>query len=157
MSKQKIAVTTRAFEPEGMIPSEYTCDGADSSPDLAWSGAPDGTKSFAVTCEDPDAPGGTFTHWVLFNLPATRTSLDAKLSTSETLPDGSRQGKNSFNKIGYSGPCPPKQSTHRYYFHIYALDTVLDAAAGVSKVELVSQMKGHILAEGSVMGRYRRK
>jgi Raf kinase inhibitor-like YbhB/YbcL family protein len=150
-----ITITSAAFSEGGMIPREYTCDGRDISPPLAWTGAPEGTRSLAIICDDPDAPVGTWVHWVLFNIPATANGLPQSMPPDKLLEDGSRHGINDFRKFGYGGPCPPG-GTHRYYFKIYALDTELTEGLGLTKAELLKAMKGHILAEGQLMGRYKR-
>ena len=116
-----IKITSPAFEDGGMIPAKYTCDGEDISPPLKWQPAHDGTQSIALICDDPDAPMGTFVHWVLFNLPADTSELQENFPDDETLPNGTRQGASDFGKTGYGGPCPPS-GTHRYYFKIYALE-----------------------------------
>jgi len=127
-------LTSTAFAEGGTIPKEYSGDGADRSPPLRWSGAPAGTKSFALIADDPDAPRGT---WV-------------------KLPSGAIQGKNDFGNIGYGGPAPPRGRPHRYYFKLYALDTTLNLPEGASKQQVEAAMKGHILAEGQLMGKYGR-
>ncbi len=138
-----------------MIPEKYTCDGDDISPPLKWSDIPQNTVSLALICDDPDAPAGTWVHWVIFNLPAQTSGLKEFVPTEKKLPDGSLQGTNDFRKIGYGGPCPPS-GTHRYYFKLYALDTKLELDAGATKWQLVQAMKGHILAEAQLMGKYKR-
>lgn len=153
--KMDIRLTSTAFAEGGIIPRKYTCDGADVSPPLAWDNVPDGTKSFALICDDPDAPMGTWVHWVLFNLPADVRSLPEAVPPDKELSNGARQGTNDFRKIGYGGPCPPR-GTHRYYFKLYALDTTLDLPAGSSKAQLLKAMEGHVLAEGQLMGKYGR-
>ncbi len=140
----------------GMIPSVYTCDGKDLSPPLSWSGAPEGTKSFALICDDPDAPGGTWVHWVVFNVPSNVASLPEGVPTIRELPDGTRQGINDFHRIGYGGPCPPKGPPHRYFFRLYALDTTLPLSPGATKRQLISAMKGHVLGETTLIGKYGR-
>ncbi len=150
-----IKLTSSAFAESGMIPKQYTCDSKDISPPLKWESVPEKTKSFALICDDPDAPMGTWVHWVLFNLPANKRELPEKVQPLENLPDGSRQGKTDFGKIGYGGPCPPS-GTHRYYFKLYALDQQLDLKAGASKAHLLKAMEGHVLAEGQLMGKYKR-
>ncbi len=139
------------------IPQQFTCDGADVSPPLEWSDGPEGTKSYSLVIEDPDAPGGTFFHWVLYDLPAPKRSLPENVSSQKELPDGSRQGRNSFGRIGYGGPCPPHGPAHRYVFRLYALDKKLDLPAGASHDQLDRSMKGHVLAEAELMGRYKRR
>src|SRR6266540_1402431 len=124
------SLTSTAFTDGAAIPVKYTCDGADVSPPLAWSGAPAGTKSFALICDDPDAPRGTWVHWVLFNLPAQEKELAEGTPTSARLPNSARQGKNDFGNIGYGGPAPPKGKPHRYFFKLYALDQTLDLPEG---------------------------
>jgi len=151
-----IKVTSPAFEEGGMIPAQFTCDGADISPPLTWSTVPEGTQSFALICDDPDAPMGTWVHWVLFNLPASTTELPRNVSPDERLPGGGRQGVNDFGRFDYGGPCPPG-GTHRYYFKIYALDKELSLEGRVTKQQLLKAMEGHVLAQGQLMGRYRRQ
>lgn len=150
-----ITVTSSAFVEGGMIPKQHTCDGEDISPDLKWTGAPAATKSFALICDDPDAPVGNWVHWVLFNIPADVNALAAAVPPEAALTNGARNGKNDFRRLGYGGPCPPG-GTHRYFFKIYALDTRLDLESGCTKAQLEAAMKGRILAEGQLMGRYKR-
>jgi len=141
---------------EGMnIAPKHTCDNLDTSPPLEWAKVPSGTKSFALICDDPDAPAGTWVHWVLYNIPANLRELKENQPNTETLNNGAQQGKNDFGKFGYGGPCPPS-GTHRYYFKIYALDTELNSNPGITKKELLKAMEGHILEEGQLMGRYKR-
>jgi Raf kinase inhibitor-like YbhB/YbcL family protein len=154
--KMEIKVTSPAFEEGGMIPSKYTCDGEDISPPLQWEGVPEGTKSIALISDDPDAPMGTWVHWVLYNLPAETNELEENNPPDETLPNGARQGVSDFGRTGYGGPCPPS-GTHRYFFKIYALDTELDLAAGASKRQLLKAMEGHILDHGELIGKYKRQ
>ncbi len=151
-----LKLRSTVFQEGGMIPSKHTCDGDDASPPLVWSGVPDSAKSLALVCEDPDAPHGTWTHWVVYGIPATAHTLPAALPTRETLDDGTRQGKNDFQKFGYGGPCPPS-GTHRYYFKLYALDTTLDLPPAPAKDQLLKALDGHILAQGELMGRYTRR
>lgn len=150
-------VISPAFASNQPIPQQYTGQGDDVSPPLQWSGAPPQTKCFALICEDPDAPLGTFIHWVMFNIPPAQVVLGENVAKTGSLKDGSRQGKNSFGNIGYNGPMPPPGKPHRYYFKVYALDTTLDLGAGVGKKDLLHAMKGHVLAEGELMGTYQRK
>ncbi len=149
-------VSSPAFAEGANIPVKYTADGDDRSPELRWGGIPPDTKSFALIGEDPDAPRGTWTHWVLFNVPADRTTLAEGVPAEKELPGGARQGKNDFGKIGYGGPDPPKGEPHRYYFKLYALDTTLDLPAGASKDQVLAAMKGHVLGAGQLMGKYGR-
>ena len=151
-----LAITTTAFSPDRAIPKNYTCDGADTSPDLSWSGAPAVVQSFALIVDDPDAPVGTWTHWLIWNIPAQSSALRKNVSKDETLGDGSRQGRNDFRRIGYGGPCPPPGKPHRYFFKLYALDAKLDLKAGATKNELERAIKGHVLAQGELMGKYGR-
>jgi Raf kinase inhibitor-like YbhB/YbcL family protein len=155
-SPMTLELSSSAFKEGETIPRQYTRDGDDTSPPLRWADPPEGTKSFALICDDPDAPSGTFTHWVLFNLPPDTRELKAAIPTRETLDSGAKQGKNDFGKIGYGGPAPPKGKPHHYYFKLYALDTTLDLPAGASKEKVPAAMKGHVLAEGRLMGLYQR-
>ena len=152
----EIKITSSAFEDGGLIPAKYTCDGADMSPPLQWDAVPEGTKSIALICDDPDAPMGTFVHWVIFGLPADTRELAENIPSDETLPNGAKQGTSDFGRIGYGGPCPPS-GTHRYFFKIYALDAEVELAAGASKRELLKAMEGHILGQGQLIGKYKRQ
>jgi len=149
-------LTSPAFADGQMIPSKYTADGDNVSPPLAWEGLPPGTQSLALICDDPDAPVGTWVHWLMWNIPATPPSLREHVPPQKQLPNGSRQGVNDFGRIGYGGPAPPS-GTHRYYFRLYALDTVLDLPAGASRGQLEKAMKGHILGQTQLMGKYSRQ
>jgi Raf kinase inhibitor-like YbhB/YbcL family protein len=148
-------IKSSSFNHEDMIPAKYTCDGQNISPPLFWSGAPVKTKSFSLICDDPDAPVGLWVHWVIFDIPANVNSLPEKISRQEEIPGLGKNGKNTSGRYGYDGPCPPG-GTHRYYFKLYALDTVLNKKAGLTKDELLAAMKGHVLAEAQLMGRYKR-
>ncbi|MCX7880602.1 MAG: YbhB/YbcL family Raf kinase inhibitor-like protein [Ignavibacteria bacterium] len=152
----QIKISSTAFEHEGFIPAKYTCDGENISPPLKWSNPPEGTKSFVIINDDPDAPVGTWVHWVIYNIPPTTTSLPENIKPIPKLPDGTLQGKNSWGKIGYGGPCPPS-GIHRYFFKIYALNTILEIGSGATKEQVLKAMQGHILAEGSFFGKYKRK
>jgi len=154
-----VALTSPAFAAGAAIPTKYTCDGADVSPPLAWSGAPAGTQAFALIVDDPDAPAGTWVHWVLFNLSGTTRALPENASTSETATDlgDARQGRNDFKRTGYGGPCPPPGKPHRYVFKLYALDDPLVLRAGATKADVESAMQGHILAQGQLLGTYGRR
>ena len=149
-------VKSTAFQEGAMIPKLYTCDGQDISPALSWSGVPSEAKSLALVMDDPDAPRGTWVHWVLFNIPPDTTSLAENLPRTASLPNGAKHGNNSWSKLGYGGPCPPG-GAHRYYFKVYALDVVLALSTGITVGQLLKAMEGHILAEGQLMGRYARK
>jgi Raf kinase inhibitor-like YbhB/YbcL family protein len=151
----EIKITSSTFEDGGMIPAKYTCDGADVSPPLQWDTVPEGTRSIALICDDPDAPMGTWVHWVLFNLHAETNELAEDIPADKILPDGAKQGVSDFGRIGYGGPCPPS-GTHRYFFKIYALDTELGLEAGANKRQLLKAMEGHILAQGQLIGKYKR-
>jgi Raf kinase inhibitor-like YbhB/YbcL family protein len=155
-SSEKLSIVSTAFKEGEMIPKKYTCDGEDVSPPLKWQSVPSNTKSLALIADDPDAPMGTWVHWVIFNIPSTETGLPENVPPKETLPNGSLQGRNDFKNYGYGGPCPPS-GTHRYYFKLYAVDTTLKLAAGATKDELLNAMKGHIIAQAQLMGRYSRK
>ena len=150
-----IKLTSTAFQDGGMIPAKYTCDGQNVSPPLNWSGTPANVQGFALVCEDPDAPGKTWVHWVVYDLPSTITQLPEAAPAQETLASGGKQGKNDFGKIGYGGPCPPS-GTHRYFFRLYALDKTTDLKAGATKDQLMNATEGHIIGQGELMGRYKR-
>jgi hypothetical protein len=150
-----LKITSSAFTEGGMIPKQHTCDGADISPALSWTGVPESTKSLALICDDPDAPMGTWVHWVLFNIPPGEPGLSAKIPSSANLSNGAKHGTNDFRRLGYGGPCPPG-GTHRYYFKLYALDTALALDSGATKSKVEEAMQGHILAEGQLMGKYQR-
>lgn len=153
--KMDIKVKSSAFEDGGLIPKKYTCDGTNISPPLEWESRPTGCEAFALICDDPDAPMGTWVHWVVYNIPARINRLSEDIPASKILDSGIIQGTNDFRKIGYGGPCPPG-GTHRYYFKIYALDTAVKLESGATKSQLLRAMEGHILAQGQLMGRYKR-
>lgn len=148
-----LTITSEAFEEGAAIPSDFSCDGNNTSPILTWTEPPSGTQSFALIMDDPDAPVGTFVHWVIFNIPGSARDLSESIPTEPQLSDNSIQGKNSASRTGYMGPCPPP-GTHRYFFKLYALDTVLDLTSDAKKDDLLNAMDGHILAEGELMGTY---
>lgn len=150
-------LTSSAFADGELIPARYTADGENVSPPLRWTGAPGNTKSFALICDDPDAPRGTWLHWVLFDLPADCTGLPEGVPTSGELPGGGRQGKNDFRRSGYGGPSPPPGKPHRYYFRLYALDGPLNLAQGCSRADVETAMQGHLVASAVLMGRYGRE
>ena len=150
-------LTSRAFAHHGKIPAPYTCDGADHSPPLAWTDPPHGTTSVALIVDDPDAPVGTWVHWVLYNVPATSRALAERLPTSDTLADGAKQGLNDFRRIGYGGPCPPPGPAHRYFFKLYALDATLTFPPKATKAQCERAMDGHILAQAELIGLYQRR
>ena len=153
--KPTLELTSSSFR-DGEIPKKFTCDGADVSPELAWAAPPAGTKSFALIVVDRDAPIGSFVHWVLYDIAGEKRELPEGLPTQEQFPDGSRQGRNDFDKTGYGGPCPPKKSPHRYVFALYALDATLNLPAGATKKQVEKALEGHILAHGELTGRYQR-
>ena len=156
VKKMTIKVTSPAFEEGGMIPPKYTVDGANISPSLNWETVPEGTQSIALINDDPDAPMGTWVHWVMWNIPPDKKQLPENVPSDPKLSDGSVQGITDFRQPGYGGPAPPS-GTHRYFFKVYALDTKLNLSTGSNKAQLVKAMEGHILAEGQLMGRYKRK
>jgi hypothetical protein len=155
-SKQ-IQVTSTAFKNMQPIPRDYTCDGRNVSPPLAWSGAPAGTKSFALIVDDPDAPGGIWTHWVVFDLPADISELPEEAPKSQLNAGNAQQGLNDFKHLGYGGPCPPAGKPHRYLFKIFALDTTLGLKSGASKKDVETAMAKHILGQGQLAGTYQRQ
>lgn len=146
---------SKAFTASGMIPSLYTCDGQDISPELHWDTPPTGTQSLALIVDDPDAPGRIFVHWVLYDIPPEVRQLPQATDTTSTLPGKGTQGKNDFGKLGYGGPCPPS-GVHRYFFKLYALDRDLGLKSGATKAQLEAAMNGHILASAELIGRYAR-
>jgi len=147
-----LSLKSTAFDQGGNIPHKFTCDGEDMSPKLDWDGIPTGTQSFALIMDDPDAPMGTWDHWVLFNLPAETQGLDENI---KSLPAGTETGKNSWGKNSWGGPCPPDKE-HRYFFKLYALDTKLDLKAGAAKEDVEKAMAGHTLEKTELMGKYNR-
>jgi Raf kinase inhibitor-like YbhB/YbcL family protein len=155
-----IQITSAAFADGQPIPAKYTCQGRDISPPLQWTNAPANTKSFALITDDPDAPVGTWVHWVhwvLYDLPPNTTELPEGVSKTRVISNGAKQGLNSWPRLGYGGPCPPPGKPHRYFFKLYALDTLLNLKPGVTKKDLLKAMEGHVLAEGQLMGTYQRK
>lgn len=153
----KLHLTTTAFAEGQPIPRRHAFDDQDLSPTLQWSGVPPAAKSLALICDDPDAPMGTWVHWVIYNLPPATTALAENTPQSRELPDGAKQGINDFHQIGYGGPCPPPGKPHRYCFKIYALDTLLGLKSGMTKKELLKAMEGHVRAEGQLMGTCQRQ
>ena len=151
-----LKLSSADFSSGAAIPKQFTCDGADISPALEWNDPPAGTQSFSLIADDPDAPVGTWVHWVLFDLPANARSLPQDVAKKEQIENGARQGRNDFGKIGYGGPCPPAGKPHRYFFKLYALDTTLNLKAGATKQEVERAQQGHVLAQGEWMGRYGR-
>jgi hypothetical protein len=155
-ASSKIELKTTSFTPGGFIPKRFTCEAADVSPDLAWTDPPLGTQSFAIIEDDPDAPSGTFVHWVVYDLPAAYRKLPEALSGNAQMRDGARQGTNDFSRTGYSGPCPPPGWPHRYFIRLYAVDTILNLRPAARRRELDAAMQGHILAQAELMGRFQR-
>lgn len=151
-----LEIKSSAFEEGASIPPKYTCKGEDISPPLSWNGAPEGTKSFALICDDPDAPGMTWVHWVIYNIPSGADGFGEGVAKDETLTDGTMQGITDFRRIGYGGPCPPPGGPHRYYFKLYALDSKIDLKPGVTKKALIDTMEGHILEEAQLVGKFKR-
>lgn len=145
-----------AFEEGKSIPRKFTCDDADRSPPLHWEGAPEGTNALALVMDDPDAPSGTWTHWLLYNMPPATQALGEGIPTSATLGDGSRQGTNDFGKVGYSGPCPPPGSTHRYRFKLYALSSPIELEPGAKRDAVVKAINEKRLAEAALTATYGR-
>ncbi len=150
-----IQLQSSAFTANASIPEEYTCDGKDHSPALSWNTLPAQTQSLVLIVDDPDAPGGTFVHWVLYNLSPQTTQLPAGIAPSPQGPENSIQGKNGFGRIGYRGPCPPS-GQHRYFFKIYALDQKLELKPGAKKRDVILAIKDHIIATGELIGQYSR-
>lgn len=152
-----MTLSSPAFENGQPIPIRHTGEGNDTSPPLRWTEPPAGTEGFALICDDPDAPVGTWVHWVLCGLPATLRELPEGLPAAEHLSNGGKQGRNDFRCIGYGGPMPPAGKAHRYYFKLYALDTLVVLPPGFRKADLLQAMEGHILAEAQLMGTYQRR
>jgi Raf kinase inhibitor-like YbhB/YbcL family protein len=151
-----LVVTSPAFANGAPIPAKYTADGDDVSPPLQWTGVPEKARSVALICDDPDAPGGTWVHWLLYNMPPRETGLAEGIPEANELPNGSMHGLNDFGRPGYGGPAPPSGKVHRYRFHVYALDAVLILKPRALRSELERAMRGHILAEGELIGTYKR-
>ena len=156
-TKMAIQLRSPAFTGGQSIPAKHTCDAEDLSPPLSWSGVPPSAESLALICDDPDAPLGTWVHWVLYGLPSTVSELPEGISTADTVLGGARQGTNDFKRTGYGGPCPPPGKPHRYFFRLYALDTMIGLEPRATKKELLQAMERHILAQGELIGRYWRK
>lgn len=149
-----IKVTSEVFEEGDPIPDRYACKGVNISPPLKWEKVEDAVE-YAIICQDPDAPSGIWTHWLIFNIPSDTTSLSEWIMERENLDNGAKQGFNDFGTIGYRGPCPPG-GTHRYYYVVYALDTKIQLPARISRDDLLNAMKGHVVDKGELMGRYTR-
>jgi Raf kinase inhibitor-like YbhB/YbcL family protein len=151
-----VQLKSSAFEGGADIPRQFTCDGADISPALHWSAPPKDTQTFALIMDDPDAPGRTWVHWLIYDLPPGSRELPEAVPPDARLASGAHQGRNDFRRPGYGGPCPPSGPAHRYFFKLYALDTKLDLGDGAKRAQVERAMRGHILAEAELMGRYRR-
>jgi len=152
----KMQIQSSAFNEGETIPKKHTCEGEDVSPQLSWSGVPGGAKSLAMICDDPDAPVGTWVHWVLFGIAPDATELPEGVPDGETAPGGATHGRNDFGAVGYGGPCPPPGPAHRYYFKLYAVDNEPALEPGATKADVMRAIEGHVLAEGRLMGRYQR-
>lgn len=150
------SLSSPAFDPGGSIPKKFTCDGEDVSPPLSWDAPPAGTQSLALIADDPDAPAGTWVHWVLFDLPGETRELAEDMPKQQELPGGARQGRNDFRRIGYGGPCPPPGPAHRYFFKLYALNTKLGLTASATKSHVEKAMRGKILGQAELIGLYQR-
>jgi Raf kinase inhibitor-like YbhB/YbcL family protein len=155
-AERSFTLRSKAFDNGREIPRMYTCDGKNVSPSLEWSGEPQGTQNFALTCDDPDAPGGTFTHWIVYNIPATVHRLPEGVASQGEVSSGIRQGKNDFGKLGYGGPCPPPGSPHHYHFRLYALDAPVTLPSGAARADLENALPSHRLANGEWVGTYQR-
>ena len=155
-SAANLELKTTAFKSGGTIPAKYTCSGADISPALAWNQPPPRTQSFVLIVDDPDAPAGTWVHWVVYNLPASARQLPESVPQGEAIVSGGKQGLNDFPQNGYGGPCPPPGKPHRYFFRLYALDTLLDLHAPIHRNDVDAAMKGHILTQAKLMGTFGR-
>lgn len=149
-------LSSEAFEYDQEIPKKYTCQGLDVSPPLTFRDVPAGTVSLALVCEDPDAPLGTFTHWVLYNLPSGYTGLPENVQKTEETLGGAFQGRNGFGRVGYNGPCPPNGPFHRYFFRLYAVDSKIDLQPRLSKTTVLRRLEGHVVAQAELMGRSRK-
>ncbi len=152
---KKIILKSSVLKENEIIQEKYSCDGEDVSPHLQWESIPCGTKSFCIIMDDPDAPSGVFTHWIIFNIPSNYMSLPENFPKLPELENGIKQGKNDFNKIGYNGPCPPKNLTHHYRFKIYALDIILNLNSGIKINELMKAIENHILGKGELICIYK--
>lgn len=146
-----------AFDAGSTVPDEFTCDGPDRSPPLRWSGVPEEADSLALIVEDPDAPAGTWVHWVIYGIPASRNGLPEGVPPGHQVLEGARQGENDFGESGYGGPCPPPNGAHRYFFRLYALDADPGLGPGATRQELLDAMEDHVLVETELMGTYRRE
>lgn len=151
-----LELSSRAFEAGDRLPERYTCEAQNVSPPLQWRGAPSGTQSLVLICDDPDAPGGTFAHWVLYGIPADRTELEEAVPAESRLEWGARHGRNDFGKTAFGGPCPPRGSEHRYYFRLYALDEAPDLPPGATRQQVLDRIEPHVLDSSELVARYAR-
>ena len=151
-----LRIKSPAFNDGDIMPDKYTCEGRDISPPLFWEDIPDNTASFAIICEDPDAPGGMWVHWVIYNILKGTTKLTEGIPAYNEIENGAKQGMTDFGRIGYGGPAPPPGPAHRYFFRIYALDKILEVESGLTRDQLLRAMKGHILGEAAIMGKFKR-
>lgn len=151
-----LEIKSDAFVPASYIPAQYTCDGEDISPGINWNDSPAGTESFVLICDDPDAPMGTWVHWVIFNIPSDKAGLQEGIPKTAILDDGTIQGVTDFGRNGYGGPCPPPGKPHRYFFKLYALDTKLTLDKDANKAAVLRTIKGHVIAETETFGLYKR-
>jgi Raf kinase inhibitor-like YbhB/YbcL family protein len=151
-----LELQTNAFTPGSEIPKRFTCSGSDDSPSLSWTSVPNGSRSLALIVDDPDAPSGTFDHWIVYAIPPQSNGLSEGIPKTEELPNGSRQGRNSFGRIGYGGPCPPPGHPHHYRFRLYALDIEVTLPPGANRTQLERVMTDHVLAQAELVGTYRR-
>ncbi len=156
-SSKAFELRSSAFSLGGVIPVKYTCDGADVSPALRWTDPPAGTHGFALITDDPDAPGGTWVHWILYEIPSTVRELPEAVPARETIAGIGRQGTNDFKRVGYGGPCPPGGPAHRYFFRLYALDVQTSLPPRKVKGDLLKAIEGHVLGQAELMGRYLRR
>jgi Raf kinase inhibitor-like YbhB/YbcL family protein len=152
----QFVISSTAIAPNAPIASVYSCAGADVSPPLSWSGAPTSAKSFALIVDDPDAPGGTFIHWVAYNIPVARTSMPQGVAQNRQIDGGGRNGLNDFGHFGYNGPCPPPGSVHHYRFRLFALDSTLNLDEKVDAAALEAAMKGRVVASAELVGTFTR-
>lgn len=152
----EIEIESRDFKEGEIIPADFTCDGKNVSPQLSWTCSVEGIKTYVLIVEDPDAPSGNFTHWIVYNIPAKINSLMQNSTPTKNVTDEILMGTNDFGRIGYGGPCPPS-GIHRYFFRIYGLDTAVHMDSGATKREILKQIEGHIIARGELMGRYQRQ
>jgi Raf kinase inhibitor-like YbhB/YbcL family protein len=151
-----ITLRSRAFQAGKRIPDRYTCEAENISPPLEWGPIPEGTESFVLVCDDPDAPRGVFSHWILYDIPKHTTEMPSAIAKQERPDTMGTHGRNDFGSTYYQGPCPPPGSTHRYYYRLYAIDTVLHMPPGASRSQILKAIDGHILDQAELMGKYSR-